>query len=112
MSDYVSREPPCGWLKLQSLFIQKSAYLITNVDWDNETVKFESLAQIVDYGKRALRECVERKHETDSLKAQRDELLEALEQIFARKDDLLNEYLCEFEILDARKAIAKAKGKK
>ena len=54
MSDYVSREPPCGWLKLQSLFIQKSAYLITNVDWDNETVNFESLAQIVDYGKRAL----------------------------------------------------------
>lgn len=47
-----------------------------------------------------------------SIGKQRDELLEALEQIFARKDDLLNEYLCEFEILDARKAIAKAKGKK
>ena len=118
MSEYVSYEPPCGWLKLQSLFIQKSAYLFTHVDWDNEPVNFESLAQIVSYGKRALRECLERKHETDSLKEQRDELLELLELL-----------VCAFESCDetgyvdghgfidtedltekARQAIAKAKG--
>ena len=110
MSDYVNHEPPCGWLKLQSLFIQKSAYLITHVDWDNEPVNFESLAQIVDYGKRALRECVERKHETDALKAQRDELLEASENVLndwlKRADCMVTKETLEKIII----AVAKAKG--
>ena len=90
MSDYVNHEPPCGWLKLQSLFIQKSAYLITHVDWDNEPVNFESLAQIVDYGKRALRECLERKHETDALKAQRDELIGTIEELIKAYENMPN----------------------
>ena len=112
MSDYVSHEPPCGWLKLQNLFIQKSAYLITHVDWDNEPVNFESLAQIIDYGKRALRECLERKHEADSLKEQRDELLNALEAIIERWDtplwkDVPHTAEC---INAARLIVAKAKG--
>ena len=49
-------------------------------------------------------------HKLEKVKAQRDELLEALEEIFARSDDMLSEWLCEFEIRDARSAIAKAKG--
>ena len=44
------------------------------------------------------------------IKAQRDELLEALEDIFAKTDDMLSEWLCEYQIRDVRKAIAKAKG--
>ena len=44
------------------------------------------------------------------LREQRNDLLEALVEIMDRSEDVLQEFLCEFEIIAARKAIAKAKG--
>jgi hypothetical protein len=57
--DPVSHEPPCGWEKLNSLFIEKASYLMTGVDWDNQQCDFEALAQLINYGKTALRQCRE-----------------------------------------------------
>jgi len=54
-------EPPCGWEKLQSLFIQKSSYLLTS-DWDDRDNEFASLAQLISYGESAIRECVKIKN--------------------------------------------------
>ena len=55
----ISHEPPCGWRRLNELFIQKASYLCTAVDWDDEHVNFEYLAQLINYGETALRECLE-----------------------------------------------------
>ena len=109
MSNYVSHEPPAGWEKLQGLFIEKSAYLCTAVDWDSESVNFESLAQVIDYGKWALKECLESKKEMTRLKSQRDELLEALEKLFYAIDCGDEWRICNAQEL-ASDAIAKAKG--
>jgi hypothetical protein len=93
MSDYKNQEPPCGWRKLEELFIQKSAYLTTHVDWDSEAVKFEYLAQIIDYGKIAISECIGRSTEAEKLKAEHDALIETFELLLSEiKDEVGGEY--------------------